>query len=132
MNLAIVVRVHAPEPKFYRSLGLFAWLTPATHSPIDQAFLSVWQQALIDQLKIVKVGGSTFSVRRTSKNRLAQVDFEVEGQEFRGLEQNPQTASRWAKMAREGSKVMQFLQAGRYVGVVSDGVLKRYGSSRKN
>jgi hypothetical protein len=101
------------------------------NSPIDQAFLSVWQQALIDQQKIVKVGGSTFSVRRTSKNRLAQVDFQVEGQEFRGLEQNPQTASRWAKMARDGSKVMQFLQAGRYVGVVSDGVLKRYGSSRK-
>lgn len=100
-------------------------------SSIDKALLSVWQQALIDQQKIVKVDGSTFSIRRTSKNHLAQVDFEVNGQEFRGLEQNPQTASRWAKMARDGSKVMQFLQAGRYVGVVSDGVLKRYGSSRK-
>jgi len=95
-------------------------------SAIDNALLSVWQQVLIEQLKIVKIDGSSFSVRRTSKHHLAQVDFELEGQEFRGLEQNRQTKSRWAKMAREGSKVMQFLQAGRYVGVIVDGVLKRY------
>jgi hypothetical protein len=77
------------------------------------------------------VVGWTRAVRRTSKNRLAQIDFEVDGLEFCGLEQNPQTKSRWAKMAREGAKVMQFLQAGRYVGVVADGVLKHYSSTEK-
>ena len=97
-------------------------------SAIDNALLSVWQQVLIEQLKIVKIDGSSFSVRRTSKHHLAQVDFELEGQEFRGLEQNRQIKSRWAKMARERSKVMQFLQAGQYVGVIADGVLKRYKS----
>jgi hypothetical protein len=51
--------------------------------------------------------------------------------EFRGLEQNPQTKSRWATMARNGAKVMQFLQAGQYVGVVADGVLKHYRSVQK-
>jgi hypothetical protein len=55
----------------------------------------------------------------------------VDGVEFRGLEQNPQTKSRGAKMAREGAKVMQFLRAGRYVGVVADGVLKHYSSAEK-
>jgi hypothetical protein len=102
-----------------------------TSSAIDDAFLSVWRQALVEQKKIATVGNSTFSVRRTSKHRLAQIDFELYGVEFRGLEQNPQTKSRWAKMAREGAIIMQFLQAGRYVGVVADGVLKHYSSAEK-
>ena len=100
-------------------------------SAIDDAFISVWRQALVEQKKIVSVGGATFPVRRTSKNRLAQIDFQVEGIGFRGLEQNPQTKSGWAKIAREGAKVMQFLRAGRYVGVVVDGVLKHYSSTEK-
>jgi hypothetical protein len=95
---------------------------------LDDALRSVWRQALIEQKKVVTVGESSFSVRRTSKNRLAQVDFELQGFQFRGLEQNPQTTSRWAKMAREGARVMQFLRAGRYVGVVADGVVKHYSS----
>jgi hypothetical protein len=102
-----------------------------TASAIDEAFVSVWRQALVEHKKIVTVGDGTFSVRRTSKHRLAQIDFELDGVEFRGLEQNPQTKSRWAKMAREGAKVMQFLRAGRYVGVVADGVLKHYRSAEK-
>jgi hypothetical protein len=102
-----------------------------TSVAIDDAFLSVWRQALVEQNKIVSVGNSTFSVHRTARHRLAQIDFQLDGLEFRGLEQNPQTKSRWAKMAREGAKVMQFLQAGRYVGVVADGVLKHYSSTEK-
>lgn len=100
-------------------------------SALDDALLSVWRQTLIEQKKVISVGDSTFSVRRTSKNRLAQVDFELHGLQFRGLEQNPQTASRWAKMARDGARVMQFLRAGRYVGVVADGILKHYGPGPK-
>jgi hypothetical protein len=96
------------------------------NSAVDEAFLSVWRQALVEQKKIIDVGASTFSVRRTAKHGLARIDFELNGLEFRGLEQNPQTKSRWAKMARDGAKVMQFLRAGRYVGVVADGVLKQY------
>jgi hypothetical protein len=103
----------------------------AASATVDDAFISVWRQALVEQKKIVSVAGATFSVRRTSKHHLAQIDFEVGGLEFRGLEQNPQTKSRWAKMAREGAKVMQFLRAGQYVGVVADGVLKHYPSAEK-
>jgi hypothetical protein len=104
---------------------------PGSETALDDAFLWVWRQALVEQKKIVTVGNSTFFVRRTTKNRLAQIDFELNGVEFRGLEQNPQTKSRWAKMAREGTKVMQFLRAGRYVGVVADGVLQHYSSGEK-
>ena len=50
-----------------------------------------------------------------------------EGNEIRGLEQNPQTKSRWAEMARSGKKVMQFLSEGRYVTNVVDGKVTLYG-----
>jgi hypothetical protein len=100
-------------------------------STIDDTFISVWRQALVEQKRIISVGAATFPVRRTSKHRLAQIDFEVDGVGFRALEQNPETKSRWAKIAREGAKVMQFLRAGRYVGVVADGVLKHYSSAEK-
>ena len=103
----------------------------ALEAAVDDAFLSVWRQALLEQKRIVTVDNATFSLRRTAKHRLAQIDFQLDGVEFRGLEQNPQTKSRWAKMAREGAKVMQFLRAGRYVGVVADGVLKHYSSAEK-
>jgi hypothetical protein len=49
----------------------------------------------------------------------------------RGLEQNPDTKSRWAALARDGKRVMQVLVEGRYVAVVVDGELKLYGQCRK-
>jgi hypothetical protein len=79
-------------------------------SAIDDAFISVWRQALVEQKKIVSVGGATFPVRRTSKHRLAQIDFEVDGVEFRALEQNPQTKSRWAKRPVKARKSCSFYE----------------------
>jgi hypothetical protein len=70
---------------------------------------------------------SQFPVRRTSRSRLREVDFQFETHELRGLEQNPETASRWAQLARQGKKVMQFLQQRRYIAVVVDGEVKFYG-----
>ena len=67
------------------------------------------------------------SVRRTPKRGLRQVDFVFEGSEIRGLEQNPQTKSRWAQLARSGKNVMQFLTEGRYVANVVDGKVTLYG-----
>ena len=72
-------------------------------------------------------------VRRTPKRRLWQVDFVFEGNGIRGLEQNPQTKSRWAQMARSGKKAMQFISEGRYVANVVDGKVTFYGrGERKN
>jgi hypothetical protein len=58
---------------------------------------------------------------------LRDVDFEFEGQMLRGLEQNPNTGSRWAELAREGKKVMQFLIDRQYVANVVDGKVQFYG-----
>jgi hypothetical protein len=90
-------------------------------SEFQETLVSVWRQVLVDGAKRVRVGGDAYPVRKTAKRGLAQVDFEVEGQPIRGLEQNPATGSQWAERARKGAKVMQFLVGGRYVAAVCDG-----------
>ena len=81
----------------------------------DQTLIDVWRQVLVEDAKIVELGTKRYPVRQTPKSRLRQVDFVVDGKKLRGLEQNPQTNSRWAQLARSGKKVMQFLNDGRYV-----------------
>ncbi len=93
---------------------------------LESTLLSVWQQALLDKKKTVEVDGETYPVRQTAKSKLKQVDFRFEDRELRGLEQNPNTKSRWAKLAREGKQVMQFLEQGKYVAVVVDGKVHVY------
>jgi hypothetical protein len=93
---------------------------------LEETLTSVWKQALIDDAKSVTVENRSFPVRRTSRSRLREVDFEFEGHQLRALEQNPETASRWARLARQGKKVMQFLQQRRYIAVVVDGKLQFY------
>jgi len=70
--------------------------------------ISVRRQALVEGATTV-TGGRNFPVRRTSRSKLREVDFRFDGHELRGLEQNPQTGSRWARLAQEGKKVMKFL-----------------------
>src|ERR1700731_867349 len=95
-------------------------------SSLKSVLVSVWQQSLIDKKKTVDLDGETYPVRQTSKSKLKQIDFSFEGRELRGLEQNPNTKSRWAKLAREGKQVMQFLDNGRYIAVVVDGKVHIY------
>jgi hypothetical protein len=98
----------------------------AINLSFEQALIEVWRQALVENAKSVKLGSDRYLVRSTPKRGLRQVDFVFEGNEIQGLEQNPQTKSRWAQMARSGKKVMQFLSGGRYVAVVVDGKAKLY------
>ena len=88
---------------------------------LEETFLAVWRQVMLEGKKVVAVADDTFSVLITPKQKLRQVTFQLDGRNFRGLEQNPGTKSRWAAMARAGKKVMQFLEDGRYVAVVADG-----------
>jgi hypothetical protein len=93
----------------------------SSEQQLEETFLAVWRQALLEGKKVVAVADDTFSVLITPKQKLKQVNFQLGGRNFRGLEQNPDTKSRWAAMARSGQKVMQFLEDGRYVAVVADG-----------
>src|SRR3984957_14150954 len=96
-------------------------------SSFEQALIAVWRQALVENTEVVELGTEQYPVRLTPKRRLRQVDFVFDGNEIRGLEQNPNTKSCWAQMARSGKKVMQFLSHGRYVGNVVDGKPTVYG-----
>ena len=97
---------------------------------LEDTLTSVWRQALVEKARSVMLDNRTFRVRRTSRSRLREVDFQFEGHELRGLEQNPDTTSRWAKLAREGKKVMQFLQQRRYIAVVVDGKVQFYSNAQ--
>jgi hypothetical protein len=98
---------------------------------MEEVFISVAAQVLVQNRKIVTVAGDTFSVTSTPKQKLKQVNFRLDGLDFRGLQQNPNTKSRWAELARSGKKVMQFLEGGRYVAVVADGKCIRFGGTQE-
>jgi hypothetical protein len=93
----------------------------------EETLVEVWRQALVENAKTIELGFERYPVRSTTKRGFRQVDFTFEGNEIRGLEQNPETKSRWAQMARSGMKVMQFLSEGRYVANVADGKVTFYG-----
>jgi hypothetical protein len=98
---------------------------------LEDTLLSVWKQALAEGAESVKLGAKEFPVRRTARRGLRQVDFPYDEHLLRGLEQNPETQSRWAKLARSGKRVMQFLEGGRYIAVVADGKVTLYGKSKR-
>ena len=79
-----------------------------------------------------EVGGQKLRVRRTSSQRLRNVDFTMNGREYQAIEQNPEKPSRWGKLAQAGHKVVQFRDAesNRYVAVAVDGEVKEYGELR--
>ena len=99
---------------------------------LEETLISVWRQVLVEDAKTVALESGSYPVRRTSRSKLCQVDFRFENQMLRGLEQNPNTGSRWAELARVGKKVMQFLDSGRYVANVVDGEVKFYGRRQRS
>lgn len=93
----------------------------------EKTVIEVWRQVLVENADVVELQKERYPVQRTPKQGLGQVDFVFNGNEIRGLEQNPKTKSRWTEMARSGTKVMQFLSEGRYVANVADGKMTVYG-----
>jgi hypothetical protein len=92
----------------------------------EDALISVWRQALVENARTVTLNDRKYPVRRTSRSKLREVDFKFGDTAVRGVEQNPSTSSRWATLAREGKKVMQFLSNGRYIANVVDGKVTMY------
>ena len=93
---------------------------------LESALITVWKQTLVDNKKTVDLDGETYPIWQTAKSKLKQIDFRFQDRELRGLEQNPNTKSRWAKLAREGKKAMQFLENGKYIAVVVEGKVHLY------
>ena len=115
--------ISSKPPKQHFTLASERAMNPS----FEQTLVDVWRQALVENADVVELDGKRYSVRITPRKRLRQVDFVFDGNEIRGLEQNPETKSRWAQLARSGKKVMQFLSEGRYVANVVDGKVTLYG-----
>jgi hypothetical protein len=98
---------------------------------LEEALISVWQQVFAENAKTVILDDVSYPIRRTSRSKLREVDFKFGDTPLRGVEQNETTNSRWAKLAREGKKVMQFLADRRYVAVAVDGKVTLYHPLRK-
>ncbi len=93
---------------------------------LEEALIAVWRQVMVDDAKSVTLDNVSYPVRRTSRSKLREVDVTIAGKPMRGVEQNPSTSSRWAKLAKDGKRVMQFLENGRYAAVVVDGKVILY------
>ncbi len=65
----------------------------------------------------VEVDGVTYVIEKSSKSRLRSV--EIDGLAF--IEQNPHKDSRWAQLARDGSRIMWVMKGRQYVARVMDG-----------
>lgn len=97
---------------------------------LGEVMVSVWRQTLADGRAEVEVGGRRYPVGRTRNQRLRVVGFAYREALVEGIEQSPETNSRWAKLAREGRRIMQFSSRGRYIANVCDGRLTRYPAWR--
>jgi len=93
----------------------------------SEVLIEVWRQDLVDKSDTVKLGSESYKVTQSKAKRFRQVEFVFEGKTIIGIQQNPNTKSRWAELAREGKKVMQFIVEGKYAANVADGKVTLYG-----
>jgi hypothetical protein len=93
---------------------------------LGETLTSIWQQALAEGKSPIELEGKTYSVGSTRAKKLRTVRFHYADYRLDGIEQNPETTSRWAALAREGKRVMQFSYQHRYVANVCEGTLTRY------
>ncbi len=93
---------------------------------LGETLIEIWRQVLVESLPAVDLGDQKLRVGHTGSLGLRTVALRVGSLVIEGIEQNPNTKSRWAQLAQEGKRIMQYRSAGRYVGNVCDGQLTRY------
>lgn len=95
---------------------------------LSDTLVEVWKQSMASDLPEVEIGGHVYKVGHTRNLGLRTLSFPYQTHAIEGIEQNPQTNSRWAKLATQGQRIMQFRCDGRYVANVCEGKLMRYPS----
>jgi predicted secreted protein len=93
---------------------------------LGETLISAWQQVLSDGRDDIELGGETYPVTVSRAKGLRTVVFNVGPYRMVGIEQNPRTGSRWAMLAGEGKRIMQFRCKGFYVANVCEGKLVLY------
>lgn len=70
--------------------------------------------------------GTTYFMDRTPRSKLRL--YTIKGYTF--LEQNPRKSSHWAKLAREGHRIMWIMRGRRYLGQVREGEFHDFRKQR--
>jgi len=97
---------------------------------LGEGLISVWQEALAEGRAKVTLEGKSYPVTISRAKRLRMVEFTFGPYRIVGIEQNPETGSSWAVLARQGKRVIQYRCKGRYVASVCEGKLLRYPAWR--
>jgi hypothetical protein len=95
---------------------------------LEDTLKSVWRQVMVDKKDLVEVGQEACKVIFLRAKKLKMVEFKVGDFAIAGIEQNPKTTSRWAELARQGKRIMQFRCKGHYIANVCEAKLLRYPS----
>ena len=72
--------------------------------------------AIFNNKETVEIDGETYYLEYTSIQNLRK--FNIEGYNY--IEQNPDKGSNWAKMARQGHKIMWVMKGRGYIAQVRD------------
>jgi hypothetical protein len=94
--------------------------------PAADLLVRIWREVLVEDRPGVEIDGRPHPVSRTARQGLRTVGFDLHRLPIEGIEQNPETTSRWAKLAQSGQRIMQFRARGRYIANVCEGKLTRY------
>ncbi len=62
---------------------------------LGEAVVSAWKQVLDERKTDVDLEGKTYAIARTRTRKLKTVRFSYKNYQLDGIEQNPETASRW-------------------------------------
>jgi len=73
---------------------------------------------VFNNFETIKIEGYTYYLDHTPRKGLRF--YEIDGYSY--LEQNPDTGSHWAKIAKEGHLIMWVMKGRRYLAQVRDGV----------
>lgn len=95
---------------------------------LEERAVKIYNAIFQDQ-ESVDIDGELYLIERTSQAKVRCVHVN----EFSFIEQNPKKDSKWAKMVREGHKIMWVLKGYTYVAQVRDGKffdLKRKSKKR--
>ena len=70
---------------------------------LEAALISAWQQMLVEASSKVELEGKEYPVTMSRAKRVRMTEFGIGPFHVAAIEQNPQTGSHWAALAREGS-----------------------------
>lgn len=84
-------------------------------------------EAIFNNKELIEVEGRFYHISYTSVQNLRK--FNIDGYNY--IEQNPDKSSGWAKLVREGHRIMWVMKGRGYLAQVFDGVFHDFRKAKK-